>query len=79
MIDWVEALLVDLNKQRDTCTVTSAVFLAYSLYKFKKYYFVPVSKEFGISLLEAMSLSFTNGEKELEFLRSMIGISPEAM
>ncbi|XP_019862897.1 PREDICTED: uncharacterized protein LOC109591649 [Amphimedon queenslandica] len=77
LIDWIEALLVILNKQQSHA-VTSAVLLACCLFKLNQIFNVPFSNEFRVALLQAMSLSITNGEKELEFLMSMIGESSEA-
>ena len=80
MIDWIQSVLVDLNKCRDTVphAVTSSALLACCLYKLRKSYNIPFSDELKISLLQAISLSVTNGEKELHFLGSMIQESPEA-
>ena len=72
MIDWVQSVLADLNKCRDTAhhVVTSSILLACCLHKLMDVIFI--SDELKICLLQAMSLSVTNGEKELEFLMSMI-------
>ena len=80
MIDWIQSVLVDLNKCRDIVphAVTSSALLACFLYKLRKFYNIPISDELKISLLQAISLSVTNGEKELNFLGSMIQESPEA-
>ena len=72
MIEWVQSALVDINKCRDTVphAVTSSALLACCLYQLRKFYNIPISDEFKISLLQAISLSITNGEKELIFLES---------
>ena len=66
---------------RDTVphAVTSSVLLACCLYKLRRScYIIPISNKLGINLLQAISLSVTNGEKELNFLQSMMQKSPEA-
>ena len=74
MIEWVQSVLVDINKCRDTVphAVTSSALLACCLYKLRKIYNISISDEFKITLLQAISLSVTNGEKELNFLKSMM-------
>ena len=80
MIEWVQLVLVDINKCWDTVphAVTSSALLACCLYKLRKSYNITISDELKISLLQAISLSVTNGEKELHFLRSMMQKFPEA-
>ena len=79
-MEWVQSVLVDINKCRDTVphAVTSSALLACCLYKLRKFYYIPISDELKIILLQAISLSVTNGEKELNFLGSMIQQSFEA-
>ena len=80
MIDWIQSVLADINKCRDIVphAVTSSALLACCLYKLRKSYNISISDELKIILLQAISLSVTNGEKELNFLGSMIQKSPEA-
>ena len=80
MIDWVKSVLVDLNKCRDTAhhAVTSSVLLACCLYQLRQFYNIRDLDELTISLLQAISLSVTNGEKELNFLGSMMQKSSKA-
>ena len=80
MIDWVQSVLFDLIKCRDTAhhAVTSSVLLACFLHQLRQFYNIQVSDDLNISLLQAICLSVTNGEKELNFLRSMIKKSSKA-
>ena len=70
----MQSVLVDINKCRHTAhhAVTSSLLLACCLHKLRKIYSISISDEFKISLLQAISLSVTNGEKELNFLKSMM-------
>ena len=80
MIDWIQSVLFDLNKCRDTAhhAVTSSVLLACCLNQLRHFYNIPDLDELKISLIQAISLSVTNGEKELDFLGSMMQKSPKA-